>query len=102
MKLFEILPWIKDFIKVNVAPHGFALSFSRSCCFLYGLKDVELLGSKYGYNSMYINQVMHFLVIILKMSLPDMTLWYYVGSYFLLLYEDNTFLCANIIFMLFQ
>lgn len=57
MKLFEILPWIKDFIKVNVAPHGFALSFSRSGCFLSGLKEVELLGNKYGHNSIYINQV---------------------------------------------
>ncbi|CAH1389999.1 unnamed protein product [Nezara viridula] len=57
MQLFEILPWIKDFIKVSVAPHGFALSFFRSGCFLNGLKDVEMLGSKYGYNSMYINKV---------------------------------------------
>ncbi|XP_014280387.1 uncharacterized protein [Halyomorpha halys] len=70
MNFFEIFPWIKDFIKVNVAPHGFALFLSRSGCFLNGLKDVEMLGSKYGYNSMFINKVFRFSVVE-KVSHPD-------------------------------
>lgn len=57
LELFQLMPWLKDFIKVSVAPHGLALSLCRTECFLFGLRDVELLETEYGFNPMFSKEV---------------------------------------------